>query len=138
MDTALVRPPSPTYTAITPVTRAPEQTEPAVSTDLAVEKTVRPSGESSGSQRSADNGQNHRQTREGDGRSAMERYTPSITRQNIVDPDSDNLVYVATNTDTGEVVRQIPSETLIRLRAYSETVKAQEAEADQKSVQTTV
>jgi len=144
MDTALVRPPSPTYSAITPVARAPDKDKPATATDLPAEDTVRPAGDSSGTQRSANNEQNSKPAPQTD-QSALERYTPTITRQNLIDPESESLIYVATNTETGEVVRQIPSETLLRLRAYSETVEAyrtqveeqQRAIADTEAVQRT-
>ncbi len=131
MDTALVRPPSPNYTAITPIARAPDKDKPATTTDLPAEETVRPTADSSGSQRAADNEQNHPNQQ-----SALERYTPSVTRQNVIDPDSESLIYVATNTETGEVVRQIPSETLLRLRAYSDQVEAYrtEVEAQQRAL----
>ncbi|MEP3667129.1 MAG: flagellar protein FlaG, partial [Roseibium sp.] len=49
-------------------------------------------------------------------------------RQNVIDPDSESLVYVATNTETGQVVRQIPSETLLRMRAYAKTVETQQTQ----------
>ncbi|WP_420414467.1 flagellar protein FlaG [Roseibium sp.] len=129
MDTALVRPPSPTYTAITPVTRAPDKDKPATSTDLPAEETVRPTGDSTGTQRSANYEQNRKPDDEPN-QSALERYTPAITRQNVIDPESESLIYVATDTETGEVVRQIPSETLLRLRAYSETVQAHRNQID--------
>lgn len=129
MDTALVRPPSPTYTAITPVTRAPDKEKPAASTDLPAEDTVRPAGDSSETQRSANNGQNRVQGDHAD-QSALERFSPAVTRQNVIDPESDSLVFVATDTETGEVIRQIPSETLLRLRAYSEAVEAHRNQID--------
>ncbi|MBO9419901.1 flagellar protein FlaG [Labrenzia sp. R4_2] len=131
MDTALVRPPSPTYTAITPVTRAPEKDQPASSTDLPAEDTVRPSADSTGSQRAATNEQNRASEGRAD-QSALERYTPPVTRQNVFDEDSESLIYVATNTETGDVIRQIPSETLLRLRAYSETVAAYRTQVEEQ------
>lgn len=122
LDTGLARPPSPTYTAITPATRAPEQNEPSAKTELPVEETVTPATESENSQRAANN--------EREQRSLLERFTPTVERQNIIDEDSESLVYVATNTETGQVVRQIPSETLLRLRAYAETVETQQQSQD--------
>ncbi|WP_299474348.1 hypothetical protein [uncultured Roseibium sp.] len=129
LDTGAARPPSPTYTAITPVTRAPEKNEPAAKSELPERETVRPSGETQNSRRAADNEQ---------AQQSAQRNSPQIERRNVVDPKSNNLVYVATNTDTGQVVRQIPSETLLRLRAYSDTVESQKAEESSKPVQLVV
>lgn len=127
LDTGLARPPSPTYTAITPVTRAPERNAPSVDTDLPVEETVRPSTETQNGQRTANN--------EREQRSLGDRFSSSVERQNIIDPEYDALVYVATNTETGQVVRQIPAETLLRLRAYNESIQSQQSQAPTEPVQ---
>ena len=129
LDTGIARPPSPTYTAITPVTRAPEKNVPAAKTDLPAKETVNPSGETQDGRRSADNEQS---------RQAARRAAPQIERRNVVDPDSESLVYVATNTDTGHVLRQIPSETLLRLRAYAETVENAQTEKSSQPTQLVV
>jgi len=133
LDTGLARPPSPTYTAITPATRAPEQNEPSAATELPPEETVTPVTESEDSQRTANN--------EREQRSLLEQYEPTVERQNVIDPESESLIYVATNTETGQVVRQVPAETLLRLRAYAETLSNQQTEqvrgADQ-GVQTVI
>ncbi|MEP3046009.1 MAG: flagellar protein FlaG [Roseibium sp.] len=130
LDTGIVRPPSPTYTAITPVTRAPERNKPASETDLPSEETVQPSSEAYKGQQSATYGKEHQPL--------SEQFKTPVERRNVVDPDSNSLVFVATNTETGEVVRQIPSETLLRLRAYAETIAAQEGPAPPQSFQTTI
>ena len=130
LDTGLARPPSPTYTAITPATRAPEQNEPSAKTELPAEETVTPANESENSQRAANN--------ERDQRSLLERYAPTVERQNVIDPDSESLIYIATNTETGQVVRQIPSETLLRLRAYAATVESQQTPDTTQSFQRVV
>ncbi|WP_029063082.1 flagellar protein FlaG [Labrenzia sp. DG1229] len=129
LDTGIARPPSPTYTAITPVTRAPEKNVPAAKTDLPAKETVNPSSETQDGRRSADNEQSQR---------AAQRTTPQVERRNVVDPDSESLVFVATNTDTGQVLRQIPSETLLRLRVYAETVENQQTEESSQPVQLVV
>ncbi|MEP4767410.1 MAG: flagellar protein FlaG [Roseibium sp.] len=130
LDTGFARPPSPTYTAITPVTRASERNQPAALTDLPEDKTVQPSNEAYKGQQAAANKK--------DQRLLSEHPAPAVERRNIVDPESDSLVFVATNTETGEVVRQIPSETLLRLRAYAETIAASEGPAAPQSFQTTI
>ena len=130
LDTGLARPPSPTYTAITPATRAPEQNEPSAKTELPAEETVTPANDSENSQRAANN--------ERAQRSQLERYAPTVERQNVIDPDSESLIYIATNTETGQVVRQIPSETLLRLRAYAATVESQQTPDTTQSFQRVV
>ena len=130
LDTGLARPPSPTYTAITPATRAPEHKEPSARTELPSEETVTPSTETNSSKRSADN--------EREARSRQEQSAPAVERRNVIDPDSESMVYVATNTETGQVVRQIPSETLLRLRAYAKTVETQQTQEPAQSVQRVV
>lgn len=130
LDTGLARPPSPTYTAITPVARAPKQDDPVAKTDLPAEETVRPSGETTDGQRSANN--------EHDVRKREDPIAPQMERRNIFDANSDSLVFVATNIETGHVVRQIPSETLLRLRAYTESVEKQQTEPPAKPTQLVV
>lgn len=129
LDTGLARPPSPTYTAITPVTRAPERNEPAAQTEMPAEETVRPSAESESNRKAAENQTNRRSLRDGT--------APQVDRRNVIDPESESMVYIATNIDTGEVVRQIPSETLLRLRVYNESLEAQRSQSEKQSVQQT-
>lgn len=130
METALVRPPLPSYTAITPATRAPERTEPATKTDLPASNTVTPSAE----------GEQNRPTAENErrGETRLDAIRPQIERKNIVDPESDSLVYVATDSNSGEVVRQVPSETLLKLRVYAQTVSDQSNETANQGVERTI
>lgn len=128
LDTGIARPPSPTYTAITPATRAPERNQSAAATELPAEETVTPSSESSGSQRSA--------TYENE-RSLFEDKAQRLERRNVADPESGSFIYVATNIDTGEVVRQVPSETLRRLRAYAETMDQQQSSPRSQALERT-
>ncbi|WP_209015126.1 hypothetical protein [Roseibium limicola] len=117
MDTALVRPQVPTYSAITPETRAPERVTPAANTDLPVEKTVSPTDQGNESRRASDNPRTQEPL---SGRL-------NIERQNFIDPESESLIYQAKNSDTGEVVQQIPSESLRRVRAYTRSIAEQAA-----------
>lgn len=131
LDTGLARPPSPTYTAITPVTRAPEKNAPAAETDLPPEETVTPSSETQYGRQAAD----HRPQQQG--RQTGKYEAAEVERRNVIDPESESLVYIATNIDTGEVVRQIPSETLLRLRAYTDTLEARKTQGAPGSLQET-
>ncbi len=130
METALVRPPLPSYTAITPASRAPERTEPATKTDLPASNTVTPSAQGEQNRPTAEN--------EGRGETRLDAVRPQIERKNIVDPESDSLIYVATDSNSGEVVRQVPSETLLKLRAYAKTVSDQSNETANQGVERTV
>ncbi|CTQ52284.1 hypothetical protein LP7551_00801 [Roseibium album] len=130
LDTGLARPPSPTYTAITPTTRAPERNEPAARTELPAENTVRPSSETEDGQPT-----NYRARAE---TSRFEDTSSNLERRHIVDPESESVIYVATNTETGEIVRQVPSETLRRLRAYSKAIASQDQAMANQGVQRTV
>ncbi|WP_417689748.1 hypothetical protein [Roseibium sp.] len=119
MDSALVRPPLPSYTAITPVTRAPERVQPATKTELAPENTVKPSAGANEARRSAENNVTKEPLNQ----------AVQLERKNVRDPESESLIFIAMDSDTGEVVRQVPSETLRRLRAYAKTISDQANEA---------
>ncbi|WP_106752962.1 hypothetical protein [Pannonibacter carbonis] len=125
MDTGVIRSPLPAYTAITPETRAPQRNEPAAKTDNDIAKTVTPSGESS-AQRPAKEERNQgpvggQQLRD-------------LVRKNKLDPESQSLIYVAMDRESGEVVTQVPSETLRRLRAYAISTDNQENQDRKASV----
>ncbi len=127
MESALVRPPMPSYTAITPATRAPERIEPATKTDLTASKTVNPSADADQGRRAAEN-ERFREPRE---------ETTRVERRNVRDPESESLIFIAMDSDTGEVVQQVPSETLRRLRAYAKQISDQANEArDQTTLRT--
>ncbi|MBD8890424.1 hypothetical protein [Roseibium litorale] len=114
METALLRSPSPSYTAITPAARAPERIEPAAKTDLPASRAVTPANDTTESRRSAESE-----------RSELPFAQAKLDKQNVLDPESESYIYIATNSDTGEVVRQVPSETLRRLRAYAKVLSEQ-------------
>ncbi|MBS8260199.1 hypothetical protein DYI23_08220 [Roseibium polysiphoniae] len=124
MESALVRPPLPSYTAITPEARAPERIEPAAKTELSAGSTVNPSAEADQGRRTADNQRSQEPLAQ----------NQQIDRRNFRDPESDSLIYIATDSDTGEVVQQVPSETLRRLRAYAKTISDQANEARSENI----
>ncbi|SHM15874.1 hypothetical protein [Roseibium suaedae] len=126
METAFLRAPSPSYTAITPAARAPERVEPAATTELPVSSTVKPASDVTELRRAAENERND-----------LPFAQAKLDKQNILDPESESYIYVATNSDTGEVVRQVPSETLRRLRAYAK-VLSEQAAVPQQQAQSTV
>ncbi|MTI45260.1 flagellar protein FlaG [Roseibium hamelinense] len=130
MDLGLARPPLPSYTAITPVTKAPERTEPAVKTELPSGEAVAPLDETQQNEQSASSKEREQ--------TLLDQVAPRLERSNNYDPEIDSFVYTATDPDTGEVVRQIPSETLRRLRVYAETIAAQAGPAEAQRFQTTV
>ncbi|MEP0233009.1 hypothetical protein [Roseibium sp.] len=124
MESALVRPPLPSYTAITPEARAPERIEPAAKTELPASSTVNPSADANDARRTADNKRSQE----------LQTQAQQLDRRNVRDPESDSLIYIATDSDTGEVVQQVPSETLRRLRAYAKTISDQANEARSQNI----
>ncbi len=129
MDTGSARPPLPSYTAITPVTRAPDRNEPATKTDLPASRAVNPAAESSNSRQATEHESKHEKM--------LDKLQPQLERKNIVDAESKSVIFVATNSDTGEVVRQVPSETLRRLRAYAQSTSEQQAVPAEKHIERT-
>lgn len=130
MEIGLVRSPLPSYTAITPVTRAPERIEPAAKTDLPAGKTVAPTSDGSQSRRLADDKR--------DTTLSQDSHARQLIRKNVLDPESDTLIYMATDSESGEVVRQVPSETLRRLRAYAKSISEQTSQATQQYLERTI
>ena len=106
MDTAAVKGPPPPTASQT--IRAPAPTlEPVAETELAPSETVQPAVEAEAARPSAENNAQPIQ---------------SIKREEYRDTVTDSLVFRAIDTETGEVVRQIPEESLLRLRrAFAET-----------------
>lgn len=112
MDTGAVR----TDLYPPPVTvRSAEADRPTVAaTDVAPAKSVQPASDTQAARPAAENGAD-----QGAGASGG----PSkIRREEYRDTITDSLVFRAVDTQTGEVVRQIPEEALLRLRrAFAET-----------------
>lgn len=111
MDTGAIRPSLTAYAAVTPATRAPEQNEPAARTELPGSQTVKPSGNTEEQRPLAENGNRQSATNQPAQR--------EIVRKNTLDPESQSFIYVAMDRETGEVIQQVPSETLRKLRAYA-------------------
>ncbi|EFO30772.1 conserved hypothetical protein [Roseibium sp. TrichSKD4] len=124
METGFARAPLPSYTAITPATRAPERTTPAARTELPAGKTVPPAQELDEARRAADNG----------AKSETGAVVREVERKNVIDPESDSMIFIATDTQSGEVVVQLPSETRLKLRAYVKAVEEQTAQKTNRVV----
>lgn len=129
MDTGPARPPLPSYTAITPVTRAPDRNEPAAQTELPVTSTVTPATEDDESRRAAEHDTRYEPP--------LESLKPELDRETIIDPESDSVVFIATDSESGEVVYQIPIETLRKLRAYARSMSEQANEQTSKGIERT-
>ncbi|MTH97615.1 hypothetical protein [Roseibium sp. RKSG952] len=110
MDVGMARPALPSYTAITPVAKALDRIEPAAATELPASQTVSPMEDLEASNRAADDAAR---------RILQIARDLSLDRNNKLDPESRSVIYVATDSETGEIVRQIPTETVRKLRAYS-------------------
>ncbi|WP_306029838.1 flagellar protein FlaG [Stappia sp. MMSF_3263] len=107
MEATAIR--TPAYASPPATVRPSEPTDPApVPTDVPPEKAVQPATESAATRRPADNGFNSAEA--------------NIKREEYRDKVTDSLVFRAVDINTGEVVRQIPEESLLRLRrAFAET-----------------
>ncbi|MBD1547822.1 hypothetical protein [Roseibium aggregatum] len=137
METGLARPPLPSYTAITPATRAPERNEPAAKTDLPASNTVTPAAQGGGSAR-ASNDRNGGSQQYPDPRE-LSNTGRKLEHKIIVDQESNSIIYQSTDSLSGEVVRQIPSEVLRKLRAYAKTITDQaNGNTPRKGVERTV
>jgi len=91
----------------------------AVKTELAAEAAVQQAGESAAA-RFAPGG-------DADFRASVEAALRDVIERNIsVDPRTRELVYQAVSKETGVVVRQVPDEGMLRLRAYMREMRAVE------------
>ncbi|SDU24484.1 flagellar protein FlaG [Stappia sp. ES.058] len=110
METGAIK--APAYqTALAPVRGRETVTPPSAPTDVPPEKAVQPAEESAASRPEAEN-------------PSAPRPGPSqdVKREEYRDTITDSLVFRAIDTTTGEVIRQIPDESLLRLRrAFAET-----------------
>jgi flagellar protein FlaG len=107
MEATAIR--TPAYASPPAATRASEPDgPPPVPTDVPPEKAVRPAPEASATRPAAENDFNTAEA--------------NIKREEYRDTVTDSLVFRAIDVDTGDVVRQIPEEALLRLRrAFAET-----------------
>jgi flagellar protein FlaG len=111
METGAVRP-NLYQPPVTVRSTEPEAVQAAATTEVAPEKAVQPTNDSEGTRAAAENGPT------GSPSSASSK----IKREEYRDVITDSLVFRAIDTQTGEVVRQIPEEALLRLRrAFAET-----------------
>jgi hypothetical protein len=70
-------------------------------------------------------------------RAAIEAAAQDLRQQVIIDPETRDIVFQAVDERTGEVVRQVPDEMLLRLRAYVREISVkQTAEAHAAKAET--
>lgn len=111
MDTGnIARPQQAANVAPVPRTEAPAAVA-GVKTELRVEQSVRQAGESEASRF---------ETRPGlSSQVALDTaFREALDRDIVVDEDTHSLVYQTIDEKTGEVIRQLPDETMLKLRAY--------------------
>ena len=100
--------------AYTPTPAAPKPSEasasPAARTDVPPEKSVQPASKTAASRPAAENN--------------FAKAEANIKREEFRDKVTDSIVFRAVDMTTGEVVQQIPEESLLRLRrAFAETTQ---------------
>ncbi|PTW61784.1 FlaG protein [Breoghania corrubedonensis] len=102
MDSGVIKPVSALAQAVTSQAQYAMRSAAANETELPAEQVVTPATESDGSARSR--------------AEAERRDDRPLKRENYFDQETDTLIFRATDPSTGEVVRQIPEEALLRLR----------------------
>jgi flagellar protein FlaG len=63
--------------------------------------------------------------------SAMRSIEDSVRRATVLDPQTRQMVFRATDQRTGRVIQQIPDEALLRLRAYVQSEAARQGKASE-------
>lgn len=111
MDTGAVRPLPVQYSA--PAPRAPEGVAPVAATDLPETQTVTAGREA---HRQADTQDDKNRERSRNGVRDDAEVDRKLKQKNFRDKDTDTFVFRAVDEETGEVVRQIPEEAMLRLR----------------------
>ena len=106
MDSGVLKPIAPT--AAMPAVRPQEKNSSPTKTELPAEKAVRPADKTSQTRPMSENAQ---RPDEGD-------KTEKLEQKHYRDAITQDVVYRTINPDNGEVVRQIPDESLLRLRRY--------------------
>lgn len=110
-----------------PASNAPQRTETfttagAAKTELAPEASVQPVAESEAVRVDLTDG--------AAARAAVERtLRETIERRIEIDPKTREVVYQTVDRQTGEVVRQVPDQALLRLRAYAREMRERSEEA---------
>lgn len=51
----------------------------------------------------------------------------TIARRIVLEPKTREVIYQSVNEETGEVVRQVPDEAILRLRAYAREMREKDA-----------
>lgn len=99
------------YTLVPTVPRPSEASaSPAARTDVPPEKAVQPPNETAASRPAAEN--------------SFAKAEANIKREEFRDKVTDSIVFRAVDLTTGEVVQQIPEESILRLRrAFAETTQ---------------
>ena len=120
MEYGLSKPVAPM--AVVPPARKQESPEPVVETELPEENTVKP----------ADRSEDVRQSAHSTAEPAAQDAQRDLVRVNYRDSITNSIVFKAIDPDTGDVVQQVPDETLLRLRRFfeaSEQAQQQNAQA---------
>jgi len=97
--------PIPPMAAAIPTARRQDHPEPVAETDLPPEKVVTAVKETDHARETSDSLEYSRQA-------------PELERKTYRDTVTNSLVFREINPDSGEVVRQIPEDSLLRIRRY--------------------
>lgn len=95
----------------------------AVATELPADQTVAQAGKGAAAQNYAANGQ-----AAGESSAQSERQS----RQTLYDNNLAQVIYRVVDSDTKRVVRQVPDQAMLRLRAYSRALQSAEQAAEER------
>jgi hypothetical protein len=120
--------------ATAPAPNALQRADPAapagaVRTELAPEAAVQPVGDAAAVRLDLSD--------DARSRAALDQaLAETIARRIEIDPKTREVVYQTVDRETGEVVRQVPDQALMRLRAYAREMRAlRDADADAQRVE---
>ncbi len=128
MDSGSITRPTPT-----PALNAPQRTDSlaaagAVRTELPAEAAVQQVNEAEAVRFEPSDGARER--------AAVERALQDVIKRRIeIEPKTREVVYQKVNEETGEVVRQVPDEALMRLRAYAREMREKAEASDVRRVE---
>jgi flagellar protein FlaG len=137
METALPRGPSPVAAIAQPQARIPSQ---ATQTDLPRQATVQAAEQSSQSRAVVrdsvrESGQqiarSEQPSRQDQSASAADE--PRTQSRLELDPETESVIFRSVDADSGEVLKQFPSDSLLKLRAYAREVVSSQLNSEKQT-----
>jgi flagellar protein FlaG len=119
----ITKPPAIAFT--TPARADTLQSAAAVATELAPEAAVQ--------QASKVEPVRFEQSSELQSRAALDAVVRDMIKRRLeIDPKTKEVIFQVVNKETGEVLRQIPDEAMLKLRAYAKEMRERDAASDER------